>query len=71
MEGLVLVKRKNKKPKRKKRVSHTSASDSGRTLANFRWGSPGRRSTRQGGFLSESKRPGSASKRNRRKRRKK
>ncbi len=54
-----------RKPKKKK-VSHTSASDSGRTLANFRWNNQNRRSTRAGGYLSESKRPGSASRQNRR-----
>lgn len=51
----------------KKKVSHTSASDSGRTLANFRWNNRNRKSTRKGGYLSNSKRPGSTSKWNRRK----
>jgi len=55
-----------------RRVSHTSASDSGRTLANFKHQSKGKRKgVRRGGILTKSKRPGSSSKRNRRKKNKK
>ena len=51
----------------KKKVSQTSASDSGRTLANFRWTHPDRKGVRSGNFLTKSKRRGSSSKKNKKK----
>ena len=59
-----------KKKKAKKNVSHTSASDAGRTLANFRHKNPKRRGVRSGSFLTKSKRPGSSTKKNRKRSRK-
>ena len=55
----------------RKKVSQTSASDSGRTLANFKWQNRKRRGVRKGGFLSKSKRPGSSTRYNRKKKKKK